>query len=106
MVIKLVLTICNALFGDNKAYIRVNSTSVRMERTIDFFKDAPVILDDLNRETDKKKKRENESHIKNAIRNESDNVGRSTSRSSYQNNAQIAIAAEYYSGLRKGRYTP
>lgn len=74
---------------------RVNGTVVKTEELMDAYKDATYILDDLYREPIKKVRSENERLVRNVIRNFADNAARKTAHTSYQNNCQVLITAEY-----------
>lgn len=75
--------------------LRVSSSEYKIEELTDTLKDATFILDDLYKEPDNKKRRENEKRVRNLIRNFSDNSPRTTALSSFKNNCQVIVTAEY-----------
>lgn len=77
---------------DNK---RVSSTEIKLEECIDEIRDGNFLLDDLFCTEDKKLKKIYEGRVEAVIRNFGDYSERETAHSSYRNNAQVIITAEY-----------
>lgn len=75
--------------------LRVSSTEFKSEECVNALKDATFLFDDLYKETDKKLHKDYEKRVRNIIRNFADNSPRTTARSSFENNCQIIITAEY-----------
>ena len=75
--------------------LRVSSTEFKSEECVNSLKDATFVFDDLYKETDKKLRKDYERRVRNIIRNFADNSPRTTARSSFENNCQVIITAEY-----------
>ncbi len=75
--------------------LRVSSSEYKIEELTDILKDSTFILDDLYKEPDNKKRKQNENRVRNLLRNFSDNSSRTTARSTFANNCQIIVTAEY-----------
>lgn len=80
---------------NNVGWARISSSEFKIEEAVAICKDSTYLLDDLFRAKENKMKKIYEGRIENAIRNFADNSPRSTARSSFKNNAQIIITAEY-----------
>ncbi len=97
-----VVIFCTALYGrsflqdlSGVSTLRVSSTEFKSEECVDALKDATFVFDDLYKETDKKLYKDYEKRVRNIIRNFADNSPRTTARSSFENNCQVIITAEY-----------
>ncbi len=75
--------------------LRVSSTEFKSEECVNLLKDATFVFDDLYKEKDKKLRNDYEKRIRNIVRNFADNSPRTTARSSFENNCQVIITAEY-----------
>lgn len=94
------LKACNLIYNrsspkDNIDNKRVSSTETKLEACIDEMKDANFLLDDLFCTEDKKLKKVYEGRVEAVIRNAGDFSERATAHTSYRNNAQVIITAEY-----------
>lgn len=74
---------------------RVNGTVSKTEYNIDEYRDATYILDDLYKDSDKKKRSENERSLRNAIRNAADFSPRQKNGKEARVNSQLIVTAEY-----------
>lgn len=84
------------LQGDSEiSSMRVSSTEFKSEEITDELKDATFIYDDLYKEANRCLRRKHESNVRNLTRNFADNSSRNTARSSYRNNCQVVVTAEY-----------
>lgn len=93
---------CTGLYNRNTlqnlsgiSTLRVSSTEFKSEECVNSLKDATFVFDDLYKENDKKLHKDYERRVRNIIRNFADNSPRTTARSSFENNCQVIITAEY-----------
>ena len=93
---------CTALYGRNNlqnlsgiSTLRVSSTEFKSEECADALKDGTFVFDDLYKETNKSLHKDYEKRIRNIIRNFADDSSRTTAKSSFKNNCQVVITAEY-----------